>query len=129
MPEGENLAAFAATGAVLAIHLSIHVAAKVQAELLPHYGANCPVAIVWRASWPDETVVRTTVGGLAEAVASHMERTALSWWAAACRPRTSAKAASTRPTTTAATARWAPSRAFPPPMCARAPRWIPRGIP
>jgi precorrin-4/cobalt-precorrin-4 C11-methyltransferase len=61
---------------VLAIHLSIHVAAKVQAELLPHYGANCPVAIVWRASWPDETVVRTTVGGLAEAVASHMERTA-----------------------------------------------------
>jgi precorrin-4/cobalt-precorrin-4 C11-methyltransferase len=74
---GENLAAFAATGAVLAIHLSIHVAAKVQAELLPHYGANCPVAIVWRASWPDETVVRTTVGGLAEAVASHMERTAL----------------------------------------------------
>lgn len=77
MPEGENLAAFAATGAVLAIHLSIHVAAKVQSELLPHYGADCPVAIVWRASWPDETVVRTTVGGLTEAVATHMERTAL----------------------------------------------------
>lgn len=77
MPEGENLAAFAATGAVLAIHLSIHVAEKVQGELLPHYGADCPAAIVWRASWPDETVVRTTVGALAQAVAASMERTAL----------------------------------------------------
>ncbi|MES2611205.1 MAG: precorrin-4 C(11)-methyltransferase [Pseudomonadota bacterium] len=77
MPEGENLAAFAATGAVLAIHLSIHMADKVQAELLPHYGADCPAAIVWRASWPDETVVRTTVGALAQAVATSMERTAL----------------------------------------------------
>lgn len=77
MPEGENLAAFAATGAVLAIHLSIHMADKVQAELLPHYGADCPAAIVWRASWPDETVVRTAVGALAQAVATSMERTAL----------------------------------------------------
>ena len=77
MPEGENLAAFATTGAVLAIHLSIHVAEKVQAELLPHYGADCPAAIVWRASWPDETVVRTTVGQLAQAVSSRMERTAI----------------------------------------------------
>lgn len=77
MPEGERLAAFAATGAVLALHLSIHAVQQVQAELLPHYGADCPAAIVWRASWPDETVVRTTVGGLARAVASHMERTAL----------------------------------------------------
>ena len=77
MPEGENLAAFAATGAVLAIHLSIHMAEKVQAELLPHYGGDCPAAIVWRASWPDETVVRTTVGALAQAVATSMERTAL----------------------------------------------------
>ncbi|MEF9964447.1 MAG: precorrin-4 C(11)-methyltransferase [Comamonas sp.] len=77
MPEGEQLAAFAATGAVLAIHLSIHVAEKVQSELLPHYGADCPAAIVWRASWPDETVVRTTVGQLAQAVAASMERTAI----------------------------------------------------
>ncbi len=77
MPEGERLAAFAATGAVLAIHLSIHVADKVQQELLPHYGADCPAAIVWRASWPDETVVRTSVGALAEAVHARMERTAI----------------------------------------------------
>lgn len=77
MPEGEQLAAFAATGAVLAIHLSIHVTEKVQSELLPHYGADCPAAIVWRASWPDETVVRTSVGQLAQAVAASMERTAI----------------------------------------------------
>lgn len=77
MPAGETLAAFAATGAVLAIHLSIHVAEKVQAQLLAHYGADCPAAIIWRASWPDETVVRTTVGALAEAVSARMERTAL----------------------------------------------------
>jgi precorrin-4/cobalt-precorrin-4 C11-methyltransferase len=62
---------------VLAIHLSIHVAGKVQAELLPHYGSDCPAAIVWRASWPDEAVVRTTVGQLTEAVSHTMERTAI----------------------------------------------------
>src|ERR1700748_892112 len=64
LPEGETLAAFAQTGAVLAIHLSIHVLGKVVAELTPHYGADCPVAIVWRASWPDETIVRATLGAL-----------------------------------------------------------------
>src|SRR6201997_1173780 len=49
MPEGERLAAFAATGAVLAIHLSVHVLAKVIAELTPYYGVDCPAAVVWRA--------------------------------------------------------------------------------
>ena len=78
MPTGETLAAFAATGAVLAIHLSIHVAEKVQSELLPHYGPACPVAIVWRASWPDEQIVRTCVGGLARAARNNpLQRSAL----------------------------------------------------
>lgn len=77
MPEGEALANFAATGAVLAIHLSVHVLEKVVAELVPHYGADCPVAVVWRASWPDERVVRATLGTLATAIAAEMERTAL----------------------------------------------------
>lgn len=77
MPEGEALANFAATGAVLAIHLSVHVLDKVVAELVPHYGADCPVAVVWRASWPDERVVRATLGTLATAIAAEMERTAL----------------------------------------------------
>ncbi|MGP3723546.1 precorrin-4 C(11)-methyltransferase [Cereibacter sphaeroides] len=77
MPEGESLAAFAATGAVLAIHLSVHVLGRVLAELLPHYGADCPVAVVWRASWPDERVVRATLGNLEAALGPELERTAL----------------------------------------------------
>jgi precorrin-4/cobalt-precorrin-4 C11-methyltransferase len=77
MPDGETLAAFAATGATLAIHLSIHLAAEVQAALLPHFGADCPVAVVWRASWPAARVLRTTVGRLAADIGPDPERTAL----------------------------------------------------
>lgn len=77
MPEGENLGAFAATGATLAIHLSVHVLEKVVADLTPHYGPDCPVAVVWRASWPDQRVVRATLATLEVAVGAEMERTAL----------------------------------------------------
>ena len=77
MPEGEALSAFAATGAILAIHLSVHVLAKVIAELLPHYGADCPVAVVWRASWPDQRVVRATLGTLEASLGADLERTAI----------------------------------------------------
>jgi precorrin-4/cobalt-precorrin-4 C11-methyltransferase len=77
MPEGETLAAFAATGAVLAIHLSVHVLDKVIADLAPHYGANCPVAVVWRASWPDEKIVRATLSTLDAALGEKLERTAI----------------------------------------------------
>lgn len=77
MPEGETLSAFAATGAVLAIHLSVHVLDKVIAELLPHYGADCPVAVVWRASWPDQRIVRATLGTLTTSLGEELERTAI----------------------------------------------------
>ncbi len=77
MPEGEALENFAKTGAVLCIHLSVHVLADVIAALTPHYGADCPVAVVWRASWPDERVVRATLGTLQTAVGPEMERTAI----------------------------------------------------
>jgi len=77
MPEGETLAAFAATGATLAIHLSVHVLDRVLDELTPHYGADCPVAVVWRASWPDERIVRATLATLESAIGAEMERTAL----------------------------------------------------
>ncbi len=77
MPPGETLENFARTGAVLAIHLSVHVLDKVVGELLPHYGADCPVAVIWRASWPDERIVRATLGTLQSAVGAEMERTAL----------------------------------------------------
>lgn len=77
MPERETLSAFARTGATLAIHLSVHVLPRVISELLPHYGADCPVAVVWRASWPDERIVRATLGTLDADIAEQMERTAL----------------------------------------------------
>ena len=77
MPAGEQLSAFAATGATLAIHLSIHVLARVVAELIPHYGADCPVAVVWRASWPDQRIVRATLATVEASVGPEMERTAL----------------------------------------------------
>lgn len=78
MPSGETLESFAATGATLAIHLSIHAIGNVVAVLLPSYGADCPVAVVYRASWPDERVIRATLGTIAEEVARNpIERTAL----------------------------------------------------
>ncbi|RJL01167.1 precorrin-4 C(11)-methyltransferase [Paracoccus siganidrum] len=76
MPEGETLANFAATGATLAIHLSIHALERVVAQLTPHYGPDCPVAVVWRASWPDQRVIRATLAGI-EALAQGIDRTAL----------------------------------------------------
>lgn len=77
MPPGETLENFARTGAVLAIHLSVHVLDRVVAELSPHYGADCPVAVIWRASWPDQRIVRATLSTLETAVGAEMERTAL----------------------------------------------------
>ncbi len=77
MPAGETLAAFGATGATLAVHLSIQNLASVVADLVPHYGADCPVAVVWRASWPDQRVVRGCLGDIEACVAGSMERTAL----------------------------------------------------
>lgn len=77
MPETERLETFAQSRATLAIHLSIHVAAEVQSRLLPNYGADCPVAVVWRASWPDQQIARGTLADLAAIAASGAERTAL----------------------------------------------------
>ena len=77
MPEGETLLAFAATGATLAIHLSVHTLAETAAELIPHYGPDCPAAVVWRASWPDQRVIRATLATLAAAVGPEIDRTAL----------------------------------------------------
>lgn len=78
MPERERLAAFAATGATLAIHLSIHVVAALAEELIPFYGADCPAAVVFRASWPDERVIEGRLSDIAGKVAeARIERTAL----------------------------------------------------
>jgi precorrin-4/cobalt-precorrin-4 C11-methyltransferase len=78
MPGGETLAAFGATGATLAIHLAIHALDRIVAELTPFYGPDCPVAIVVRASWPDERVLRGTLATIAAVLAAEpAERTAL----------------------------------------------------
>lgn len=77
MPPRETLPAFAATGATLALHLSIHLIDKLVAELVPHYGPDCPVAVVWRASWPDQRIIRATLSTLKAAVPEEVERTAL----------------------------------------------------
>ena len=78
MPPGETLAGFGATGATLAIHLAIHALPRVVAELTPLYGAGCPVAVVARASWPEERVVRGTLGDIEAALAAEpIDRTAL----------------------------------------------------
>ncbi|MCO8145181.1 precorrin-4 C(11)-methyltransferase [Rhodovulum tesquicola] len=77
MPEGESLANFAATGATLAIHLSIHNLSRVVADLTPHYGGECPVAVVFRASWPDQSITRATLDTVEAALPEGIERTAL----------------------------------------------------
>ncbi|TAJ91908.1 MAG: precorrin-4 C(11)-methyltransferase [Reyranella sp.] len=78
MPKREDLKAYAATGATLAIHLSIHVLGRVVSDLMPFYGADCPVAVVYRASWPDQQIFRATLGTIeAEVLARPIERTAL----------------------------------------------------
>ncbi len=77
MPDGETLANFGATGATLAIHLSIQNLARVVEELTPHYGADCPVAIVFRASWPDQQIIRSTLAAVQGALPDGITRTAL----------------------------------------------------
>ena len=78
MPAAERLSAFAATGATLVIHLAIQSIGAIVEQLTPSYGADCPVAVVVRASWPDERVVRGTLADIAGQIAAEpIERTAL----------------------------------------------------
>ncbi|THF59675.1 precorrin-4 C(11)-methyltransferase [Ollibium composti] len=78
MPPGETLANFGRTGATLAIHLAIHALEQVVEELTPHYGGDCPVAIVFRASWPEERIIRGTLATIAKQFASEpVERSAI----------------------------------------------------
>jgi precorrin-4/cobalt-precorrin-4 C11-methyltransferase len=78
MPDGERLAAFAATGATLVIHLAIQAIEKIVAELTPFYGTDCPVAVVAHATWPDERIIVGTLGDIAAKVAAQpIERTGI----------------------------------------------------
>jgi precorrin-4/cobalt-precorrin-4 C11-methyltransferase len=77
MPKDETLKNFAATGATLAIHLSIHNLEQVIADLTPYYGTNCAVAVAFRASWPDQKIIRSTLQNLRDDMPQGIERTAL----------------------------------------------------
>ncbi|MGV0625487.1 precorrin-4 C(11)-methyltransferase [Mycolicibacter minnesotensis] len=68
MPPAEALSAFAATRATLVLHLAITRIRALMADLTPEYGPDCPVAVVYRASQPDELVLRGTVSDIADAV-------------------------------------------------------------
>lgn len=78
MPQGETLENFGRTHATLAIHLAIHALDKIIAELTPLYGADCPVVIVARASWPDERIIHGTLATIGDIIAADpIERTAI----------------------------------------------------
>jgi precorrin-4/cobalt-precorrin-4 C11-methyltransferase len=78
MPEGEQLEILGKSGATLAIHLSIRNLAYIRESLSPHYGDDCPVVIAYRATWPDELYIRTTLADMKDAVRqAKITRTAL----------------------------------------------------
>ena len=78
MPPGEDLASLGSTGATLVLHLAVQRIEQVVAELLPHYGADCPAAVVAYASQDREVVLRGTLGGIAaEVLAAGVRSTAV----------------------------------------------------
>lgn len=78
MPEHETLEVLGRSRATLAIHLSIRNLDHVRRTLEPYYGTDCPVVIAYRATWPDELYLRTTLAEMKEAVrAAKITRTAL----------------------------------------------------
>ena len=78
MPKGETLAAYAATGATLVLHLAVQRLDELAPELAAHYGEDCPAAVVAYASRDDEVVLRGTLASIAAQVAEEgIRRTAV----------------------------------------------------
>lgn len=78
MPAGEQFADLARHGATMAIHLGVRHLARIVDELRPHYGDDCPIAVVYRASWPDEErVIGTLADILGKVEQTDITRTAL----------------------------------------------------
>lgn len=78
MPAGETLENFARSGTTLAIHLGIRALREIERQLAPHYGADCPVAVVYRVGWPDQLILRGTLSDIhAKVRAAKVTRTAL----------------------------------------------------
>ncbi|MGX7829507.1 precorrin-4 C(11)-methyltransferase [Actinokineospora sp. 24-640] len=78
MPAGEDLDTLGRSRATMVLHLAVQRVDEVVAELIPNYGPDCPVAVVARASRPDELILRGTLDGIAAAVrAAGIRRTAV----------------------------------------------------
>lgn len=78
MPAGEQLSDLARHGATMAIHLGVSHLPRIVSELLPHYGSDCPIAVVHRATWPDQDWVSGTLADIeAKVQAKGFRRTAL----------------------------------------------------
>lgn len=78
VPAGQDIVSLAAHQATMAIFLSAEHLEKTVADLLCHYPASTPVAIVQRASWPEEKIIRGTLANIAEQAASaKIDRTAM----------------------------------------------------
>jgi precorrin-4/cobalt-precorrin-4 C11-methyltransferase len=78
MPAGETLENFGRTGATLAIHLAIRNMREIERQLIPHSGADCPVAVAYRVGWPDQMIIRGTLSDIRKKVrAEKITRTAL----------------------------------------------------
>jgi precorrin-4/cobalt-precorrin-4 C11-methyltransferase len=78
MPEGETLERLGRSRATLAIHLSVRNLKHIEEALTPHYGADCPVIVAYRVSWPDEKIIRATLSTIAPLVRqAKLTRTAL----------------------------------------------------
>ncbi|MDR6291389.1 precorrin-4/cobalt-precorrin-4 C11-methyltransferase [Inquilinus ginsengisoli] len=78
MPLGEELETLGQSGATLAIHLSIRNIPAIRRALEPRYGADCPVVVIYRATWPDQQIIRGTLGDIGAKVrAAKITRTAL----------------------------------------------------
>ncbi len=78
MPEGEGLQTLGRSGATLAIHLSVNNLGPVVRDLVPHYGADCPVVVAYRVSWPDQMILKGTLADIRDRVkAAGLTRTAL----------------------------------------------------
>lgn len=78
MPAGETLENFARTGTTLAIHLGIRALREIERQLIPFYGEDCPVAVIYRVGWPDQQIIRGTLATVREKVReAKITRTAL----------------------------------------------------
>ncbi|MEI2385343.1 precorrin-4 C(11)-methyltransferase [Breoghania sp. JC706] len=78
MPEGEDLETLGKSGATLAIHLSVRNLREIERQLVPLYGADCPVVVAYRVGWPDQAFLHGTLGDIREKVrVSKITRTAL----------------------------------------------------